>query len=722
MFTKNKIINKLANMLSIRRGWRTMLISVGFVFLMISPLLAFMILSYISTNRNLTEAALSRRESIAYLAATTAKERLNRFIDIGVALATRVRFRQEISEGKWTEAIKLLSDVPKNFPEIDRIILTDLTGTLMADIPEDLSVRGKSFAFRDWYQGVSKNWQPYVSEVYERSAKPQVNVIAFAFPIKAESGMVVGILQFQIKVDIFLKWTKGAVFNDTGFIYFLDRKGHIVVHPDYSAQAEIAIFSDDPMVQEFLHGEGGIGIFHDGGSEEGQVIAYQPIEDYDWGVVVVQQTKYAFAVRDGELRSLAIIYGLIIFLGSISSYLLLYFLKERTFYAEELAMEVAMNTKFLQEATAKIREEHARNRAILDNMGEGLIVVDMNENIIAANKQAGVMFGLNPKELIGEKCHAVSTLEDDSGNPVPEENCPIHLAVSKNKVVTGNNYYFMRKDKTKFPTAITASPFSLDGGGIIGAIEILRDITDEMAIDRAKSEFISIASHQLRTPLTGIRWVLERFMKKEKLTKEGEEYLGDISISVKRLSEIVETLLSTSRIESGISIVPKPVEVIGFAEEFISEYAPLYAKKNLELSFKKPDSKIDMFTDPIALRSIFQNLLSNSIDYTPEGGRIELVLKKNADNLLIKVSDTGIGIPKDEQENIFKKFSRASNARLMKPDGTGLGLYVIYKAVGYLGGKIWFESPVRQLPVGGTAFYVELPLVSKLKVGYKTLS
>jgi hypothetical protein len=133
---------------------------------------------YRSLDRELTDAALSRRASISYLAAATLSEKFDRLIDIGVSLATRVRFRELIGAGQWSEAGKILESTPEDFRFIDRLFLTDTSGTLMVDIPELPGARGGNFAYPDWYQGVSRNWQPYVSSVYKRAAVPQHNVFA----------------------------------------------------------------------------------------------------------------------------------------------------------------------------------------------------------------------------------------------------------------------------------------------------------------------------------------------------------------------------------------------------------------------------------------------------------------------------------------------------------------------------------------------------------------
>src|SRR3989338_658950 len=148
------------------------------------PALTIGCFSYIRLHQVLTQATFERRQSIARLAASVLQEKFSRLIDTGVSLATRVQFRHLVSQGQWEEAIKIFEEIPNNFSYIERIFLTDPEGTLRADYPPLPSVRGKNFSFRDWYKGVRQNWQPYISQAYQRTAAPQYNVVAITVPIK----------------------------------------------------------------------------------------------------------------------------------------------------------------------------------------------------------------------------------------------------------------------------------------------------------------------------------------------------------------------------------------------------------------------------------------------------------------------------------------------------------------------------------------------------------
>ncbi len=290
--------------------------------IVVSPVALISVFSYFRAHKELTEFTLSRRESIAYLAAATLQHQFDRLTDLGTSLATRVRFRQLASEGKWEEAIQILKGIPKDFPFIDRLFLADPGGTLMADIPPVPEVRGKNFSFRDWYRGVSAKWEPYISEVYKRAAAPQNNVVAVAVPIRSAAQKVAGILVLQVQLDTFLEWSKGIEVGSGGFVYFVDKKGRVAAHPRYSPQGEILDYSTVSSVQKALRGERGVEVSFNPIEKEERVSAFALVPRYGWGVIAVQPMGDAFASRARTLRFIGAVYGIIILVTWALAYML----------------------------------------------------------------------------------------------------------------------------------------------------------------------------------------------------------------------------------------------------------------------------------------------------------------------------------------------------------------------------------------------------------------
>ncbi|HWP23599.1 MAG TPA: cache domain-containing protein [Candidatus Binatia bacterium] len=287
------------------------------------PVVLIMIFSYDQAHRDLTEFTLSRRQSLAGLAAHALEQRLDRLTDLGVSLATRVRFRQLVAEGKWDEAIDILKSVPKDFPFIDRLFLADRAGVLMADTPALPGVRGQNFSSRDWYRGVSEKWTPYVSNVYQRAAQPRYNVIAAAIPIQAENERAVGILVLQVRLDALVGWSNSLDIGPSGFVYVVDRRGQLATHPGLPSESPIIDFARVPAVQRALSGQSGVEIMLNPIDAQELVAAYAPVQGVGWGVLATESAFTAFARRDENLRQLLTRYGLLLLISCGLAYLML---------------------------------------------------------------------------------------------------------------------------------------------------------------------------------------------------------------------------------------------------------------------------------------------------------------------------------------------------------------------------------------------------------------
>ena len=356
---------------------------------------------------------------------------------------------------------------------------------------------------------------------------------------------------------------------------------------------------------------------------------------------------------------------------------------------------------------ARVRISEAKEKVLLENMGEGVVATDQAGKIIFINRMAEKLLGWSAEQVMGRLVDQAWEIFDEKDQLVLVDKRPLTMALKNKTTIASSSYFYTRKDGAKFPVAINVAPVMVRNK-IISAMEVFRDITQEKEIERAKSDFVSIASHQLRTPLTSIQWLTE-CLEKETLTPRGQEYLNDIKTSVKNLNKLVELLLNVSRIQAGkISLFPQTVEAIDLVEKVMADLEPLYEKKDLAFTLESP-AKIMMKTDVSALQNIVQVLFSNAIDYTPVSGHIKVKIKKHGQKILLTVSDNGIGIPLKDQEYIFQEFKRASNAGRLKAAGIGMGLWLAKQAADSLGGRIWLQSREDQ----GSTFFVELPLKSK---------
>ena len=345
------------------------------------------------------------------------------------------------------------------------------------------------------------------------------------------------------------------------------------------------------------------------------------------------------------------------------------------------------------------------------------------------------MLGWHPENMTGRLFYNVVTIEDEKGNVIPREKRPVYLALAirtTTTTTTGPTYVYARKDKTKFPVAIKVSPVVIDNK-IIGAVEVFRDITKERQVDKAKSEFISLASHQLKTPPTVIKLLTERILGGEigRLTKKQKEYINDIRFSNQRMIDIVNMLLDASHIELGtFKIELKEKDICLVVKNILHDFEPIFNKKQLAINQLYPKNSKLVLLDESLFRMIINNLLVNAISYTPQGGSITVECRQitggqvlgqvflGKDSFAIIITDTGYGIPKADYHRLFTKFFRADNVRQKQTDGTGLGLYIIKSIIDNIGGLLWFCSQENK----GTTFYVVIPMTGmRAKAGNKDL-
>ena len=375
----------------------------------------------------------------------------------------------------------------------------------------------------------------------------------------------------------------------------------------------------------------------------------------------------------------------------------------------------------VEEEKELTRIEKEKIETILHSIGDGVFVVNKDKEITIFNQAAVIISGFSKDEAIGKKYEDVLKFIHEKDRTPNTEFVDKAFETGKTQLMK-NHTLLIRKDKSEVSVADSSAPIKDKAGHIIGCIVVFRDATEERKAEKIKSDFVSIASHQLRTPLTGIQWVTERLLKHSTaLPEKDKKYVDDINLSAKRLSILVDSLLNVSRIEGGkISIKPEEIELIDFIQSYLSETVPLTIKKNLELKFNIHPEKLDIITDRAGIRNIVQSLVSNAIEYTPQDGKIEVSVEDSdkKDFFLFKVKDNGIGIPKRNQATLFDKFTRGDNAQQVKTDGTGFGLYIARQTCDLLGGEIRFESIENE----GTTFFVTLPKESKAKEGGKSFA
>jgi two-component system phosphate regulon sensor histidine kinase PhoR len=254
--------------------------------------------------------------------------------------------------------------------------------------------------------------------------------------------------------------------------------------------------------------------------------------------------------------------------------------------------------------------------------------------------------------------------------------------------------------------AWTGRPTRDAEGAPAGLTLTFRDVTRDREIDRMKSEFVAFVAHQLRTPLSGIKWMLELAHQEDDGSASMRSYIGDAAESAERLIRMVNDLLNTSRLESGtVTIVAEPTDLLALTEEVLTELKAAITDKGLAVSVRGADDVPPALVEPKLFREVVGNLIANAIKYTSAGGSITIAVAPVDDGLEWRIQDTGIGVPRAAQAHLFQKFFRAENAPTVDTEGAGLGLYLARLVVERCGGRIVCESDEGR----GSTFIVTLP-------------
>jgi PAS domain S-box-containing protein len=242
---------------------------------------------------------------------------------------------------------------------------------------------------------------------------------------------------------------------------------------------------------------------------------------------------------------------------------------------------------------------------------------------------------------------------------------------------------------------------------LIGAVS---DITKRKRAERMRAEFVSFVTHQLRTPLSGVKWMLELAMDAKDNPEEMLSFVRDARVSTERLIRLVNDLLDSSRLERGkLEIVCQYIDVADLTRNIVQELTPLLSEKEETLTVQADDRLPKPYVDLQLLRQAILNLISNAMKYAPAKGEIKIHISRNNEELRWEIRDSGIGIPKDDLDKLFRKFYRAGNAVAVETEGTGLGLYLVRLIVERFGGKIWCESEEGK----GATFTFTLPCAAE---------
>lgn len=357
---------------------------------------------------------------------------------------------------------------------------------------------------------------------------------------------------------------------------------------------------------------------------------------------------------------------------------------------------------------SEVKLERNELGSIIANLLDGLVAYDQNFRVVMMNKAAEQLLSVSSSEVIGKPITPESA-KDVKFTLLAQILYP-SIAPSVVRRTEGGAYPQVADMSFTNPTTefrITTDRIVDPNGVLLGFVKIIHDRTREVGMLKSKSEFIEVAAHQLRTPLTSINWIFES-LAKETMSDSQKEMVDMGVIAAGNILKTVNDLLDVSQIEEGrYGYNFQAMDINAFAEEVLAEMMPYAKEMGIKLYLKKSESPIGVSIDPQKLGIVLSNLVSNGIKYNIENGEVTVEIKQLEGKPYVEMSvkDTGIGIPADEMQRLFTKFFRADNAQKTVADGTGLGLYITKNIVRRHGGDIWAESQLNR----GSIFHVTIP-------------
>lgn len=388
------------------------------------------------------------------------------------------------------------------------------------------------------------------------------------------------------------------------------------------------------------------------------------------------------------------------------------------------------NTSWLSQ---QLETAKSQSDIILNAIEDGVVVIDDKKTIRLFNPAASRLTGWSQDEALGLDHTNVLQLLDGRNNPYAQDQNPFIKVLEESKTVRDNSAILLSRNKKQTAINLSVSPLLDQHNNISGAVGVFRDVSEEKQQARQRDEFVSTASHEMRTPVAAIEGYLALAMndKVSHIDSKARGYLEKAHSSTQHLGKLFQDLLTSAKAEDGrLSNHPTVVDMGAFMDKLTEDLRFTAQKKGLNMEYiigtENDARKITSSTsagstrvvtplyysnvDPDRIREVITNLFDNAVKYT-DSGTISLGLTGNEQVVQIYIKDSGSGIPAEDIPHLFQKFYRVDNSATRAIGGTGLGLFICRKIIELYDGKIWVESRVGE----GSIFYINLPRLSSQK-------
>ncbi len=381
---------------------------------------------------------------------------------------------------------------------------------------------------------------------------------------------------------------------------------------------------------------------------------------------------------------------------------------------------------------SNLRDDSSRFKVILDSIDDGVVLIDAAHVIQMMNPGASRISGWPADEATGIDVGSVIKLVNEKGEAVPDNENPFYKVFDEGQSVRGKDMFLLTRDKKQVAVSINISPLLDREKRVTAAVGVFGDVSTERAEEQQRGDFISTASHEMRTPVAAIEGYLALALNDKVATIDSRArgYLEKAHASTQHLGKLFQDLLTSAKAEDGrLTSHPVVIELGDFIEKLSNDLRLVAEKKGLFVDFitsanatrtinatkeggteKVVRPLYYVMADPDRLREVITNLFDNAVKYTPEG-KISLGITGNDQVAQCYVKDTGPGIPAEDLPHLFQKFYRVDNSATRTIGGTGLGLFICRKIVELYGGRIWAESELGK----GSSFYINLPRLSAQK-------
>jgi signal transduction histidine kinase len=661
--------------------------------------------------------------------------KLDDFLDAQIEKAVAQSKDTSVASGNIDQAKTTLIQYSKHDNNIMRIALVGKDGSEKVVISDrTLSKTLGNVASSEPFKAITQSHKDVsISEVTYDNELPKIVVAVPVTNVNAVSNQNNEVLIVDISlVDI---WTTvlSADLSAEGYSYIVDSKGKVIAYPDLNTAKSSADFSSVDEVSRFLK-RPAVNVLPITTVSERNVkviSAHQVIPRTGWAIITEQPEEVIFAPLQHVFRLILVIFVL----ATLFAVLLdLLFSRNFTRPIHSLVAGTAqlgqgnLDTRIpirskdeigllterfntmavnLKRLVSNLQTESNKLSIVLDSVGEGIIAIDSQNRIVFANISAAVLAGTLPSNLSGKSFNDVFTLS--------KNNKPFELDPNSTKVY--KEIVFVSPNKRLHYLDIFANRIE-DDPDDIKSIITLRDQTDERDLEMMKLDFVSMAAHELRTPITAIRGYLGLLSGDDEssLSDSSKQSVERAQSSTNQLVGLINNLLNVSKIEGGsLDLGYEKVDWGKMVQESVDDQQFSADEKHITLEYNRPDEDIALLADKIAIKEVINNLIANAINYTEPDGHVTVGIKTDGHHVITSVKDDGIGIAPNALQRLFTKFYRAKGVLASGSGGTGLGLYISKSIVELHKGKIWVESQEGE----GSTFTFSLPAFDEVQ--YKEL-